>query len=44
MRHHLMEEPYAVIPPVRICAGYPTFITVNTVEYKLRKSTATHLI
>ena len=27
MRHHLMEEPYAVIPPVRICAGYPTFST-----------------
>jgi len=22
MRHHLMEEPYAVIPHVRICAGY----------------------
>jgi hypothetical protein len=34
MRHHLMEEPYAVIPPVRICAGYPTISAVNTDEIK----------
>jgi hypothetical protein len=31
-RHYLMEEPYAGIPPVWNCAGYPTISAVNTDE------------
>ena len=32
MRHHLMEEPYAVIPPVRICAGYLRYFIETSVN------------
>ena len=32
MRHHLMEEPYAVIPHVRICAGPLQSYVKNTMK------------
>lgn len=42
MRHHLMEEPYAVIPPVRICAGYLRYFIETSVKYG--ESTATAIL
>ncbi len=46
MRHNLMEEPYAVIPHVRICAGYHAWKRIKTAVECMNLSTATtfHLI